>query len=493
MISRRDQNTNFLIILTIAIVTLAVRWFIMTSWVDMPGDGPTRAMYAYNWHKAPYWQTHGIWLPGYMYVSGLFNFIIDDPYISLRVLNLIFGTLSSIVFFLLIKRIFSTAIAVVSVSILAFLPMHVGLSASSMSDISFILEMLIGLLFIIKAAEANQRRHLYLSISLVALILSCMTRYEGWLFIPVYPLYYFLKTKRIGESLVILAALALYPFIWMLGNYLNEGKFLLGLSGVREYSTEVRTGLIKSTRNVARVTLAQIGWIVTLLAAVGIVKEMCDALRLRIKSEVTLYIAITAIIWLFLLYFGYVRGTTMMDRYFFLGIVLIIPFAVVPIEFVFKNQKKFISISIILLLLLFALAKTQSFPLERLTNKKPLRIQKVAEWLKNSEYRNEPVLLTRLWWESTYFPIFFPEIGKHDESYFIYAWCAGMSTERFHLFLRDHRPSIVITCDDDNKLIAETESMIGSVIDGQSLIKSIGEIKIYDITKQINLFLSKDM
>jgi hypothetical protein len=366
--------------------------------------------------------------------------------------------------------------------------MHIGLSASSMSDISFLLEILVGLLFLVKAADTDNGRTLYLSVSLAAFVLSVMTRYEGWLFIPIYPLYYFFKTRRLFESLLILVILSLFPCIWMLGNYLNEGTILLGLSGAREYSEEVRTGPVKTIRNVARVTIAQFGWVVALLSAAGITQKLYDAIRLKVKLEMGLYVAVTMIIWGFTLCYGYVRGVTMLDRYFFIGFVFVLPYALVPIAKLWKEKKSLFTLAALVLVLLFGIAKFQNHPFEKLTHNRPQRMQQTVQWLKGSKYSAGPVLLTRLWWESTYFPVLFPEIGKHDQNYFIFARHIGMSNERYEQFLEHQQPVLLITCDDDRKLIAKTESIIGARIDTRSLVHEVGVIKMYDIQKQVASF-----
>src|SRR5215475_4762872 len=74
-------------ILTVLAFLTRVAAFIFS--LDAPGDGPIKAIIAYQWAKEPTLGLSGHWLPGYLYLTGLVSTIIPIPWIALRLLNVV--------------------------------------------------------------------------------------------------------------------------------------------------------------------------------------------------------------------------------------------------------------------------------------------------------------------------------------------------------------------------------------------------------------------
>src|SRR5215470_5073838 len=108
-----------LVLAMLCLVTLAVRLGLFLVSVDMPGDGPSRAAMSYSWSKSPYLVTHGGWLPGFLYIAGIFNFFVSDPLLASRVLNLILGSATIPLYYLLVRRLYNRITALFASFLLA--------------------------------------------------------------------------------------------------------------------------------------------------------------------------------------------------------------------------------------------------------------------------------------------------------------------------------------------------------------------------------------
>ena len=153
-----------LIVIALFFLALPLRMIVMSITVESIADGPTRAIQAYLWAKSPSIITSGSWLPAYTYITGIFSFIIEDPWLSTRIFNTIVGSLTLSVYFLLLLRIYGINVALISSAILLFLPIHIGMSATSLTGISFLFSLVAGIWFFIKCSDAeyHSSRYVYL-------------------------------------------------------------------------------------------------------------------------------------------------------------------------------------------------------------------------------------------------------------------------------------------------------------------------------------------
>jgi hypothetical protein len=107
---------------------------------------------------------------------------------------------------------------------------------------------------------------------------------------------------------------------------------------------------------------------------------------------------------------------------------------------------------------------------------RPAEIKSLADWLKNSPYRESPILMTRIQGKSAYLSLYFPEIGSRR--YIIKYTVKDSDIQRF---LKSRRPSLLITCDDDDLVQARLENLLGTKFGEDMLIHTENYIKVYDI------------
>ena len=70
------KESNLQLSLTfITLAALSWRLYAFVRWMEGPGDGPRRAVMAYNWSQSPHFEWHGVWLPGFEYLTGAFSFM----------------------------------------------------------------------------------------------------------------------------------------------------------------------------------------------------------------------------------------------------------------------------------------------------------------------------------------------------------------------------------------------------------------------------------
>ena len=74
--------------------------------------------------------------------------------------------------------------------------------------------------------------------------------------------------------------------------------------------------------------------------------------------------------------------------------------------------------------------------------------------------------------------VFRPDIGAHDHGYFI---LRRRTVSRLEKYLKNRQPSLLITCDADDKFISQIEELLGKKFDLSHPVYSVAHIKAYDI------------
>ncbi len=491
----REKRYKLLIFVLLPLAAFVIRLLAVLFWIDVPGDGPARAILAYNWSRSPYIVIHDSgWLPGFTYQAGILSLIVRDPAVSTRVLNLAMGTFTLPVFYLLIRRVFGQSTALFSALVLVFFPLHIGLSASSLTEASFLFELVAGVALLIAAAENTRSRALYLGLSLLSLGLAVMTRYEAWLLIPLFPSYYILKTRKASTAILMMVILVAFPAAWLLGNRIYTGDFFYGFSGAfhgtRAGAGAYRAELLGAIKVISRKSVSHLGWILSLAIAWGAILQLAQVSRRKFNLERALYVLITSISWIFLLSVAIARVERLWDRYLLFGFVMTLPFASLPLFHYFKHSRQWRGVIISLAVVLvgasvlsiatsaFRVSTFDEFSPVYVTRKQPAEIKKVAEWLQRSSYRDDPVLLTSMDWQSTYLPFYFPEIGSRQ--LIVSSWTKDSDIQ---IFLENQRPSLLITRDGDDESWARVEGVLGRKIQADSLIHREGTVKVYDLKR----------
>lgn len=477
LLRRLSEKYESLFLICLVSVAFVLRLMGIIFYIDVPGDGPTRAIIAYNWFQSPYFSTHGAWPPGFMYLAGIFHFLVGDPVVSTRILNLILGTLTVPFFYLLVRKVYGPSAAVFSALILVILPLHVALSATSLTEASFLFEMIAGMVFLIIASERIKGQMLYLSLSLLCIYLALMTRYEAWPLIPLFPSYYFWKTRKAPIAILILLILLSFPATWILGNYLHTGDLFYGFSAAKIGAEAVGAqvvDLVSAIKIIGRKTITHLGWIISIAVACGVILQLIQAIKGKIDMERTLFTLVIFIFWSVMLYFAMVRGSSLFDRYLLFGIVMALPFAAFPFISHFNAYRQWLGVVTLVAIASLGVSMFSHRTFMYVTQKQPSEIKKIAAWLQDSSYSDDPVLLTKMGWQSTYLPLYLPEVASR---YLIVSFWVEDSTVKE--FLRDQKPSILITREGDEEFQSRIEALLGREISIEELVYKEGSINVF--------------
>ncbi len=169
-----------------------------------------------------------IWIiahgPVFPYLFASIVYFFDDPYISIRIVVAIIGSISVLVTYFLGKRLFGKTVGTMTGLLMVVNPEHWSESMQAITDIPFFLLFLCSLYFIYIGIENNKNMMLLLGGVLAGL--SALTSYTGLLILPIFFFYLILTgrfryfmTKKIFSSIVIVPSLMI--LLWIVYMSLN--------------------------------------------------------------------------------------------------------------------------------------------------------------------------------------------------------------------------------------------------------------------------------
>ncbi len=181
-------------------INLAIRWIYSESFAPDLNFGPLHT-----------YIISSLWL------LDKENFIILS-----RIISLVFGILFIGLYFCLIKELFNIKVAYFSAFLVSIYPLHIHLSSVSLAEVPAHFLLFTSLYFLYRFI--NYKKFFYLIISATALNLSCMLRFENWLFVFLFTGILFLKFRFSRYVYVFFTLSCIFPFIWMIVNYKYEGN-----------------------------------------------------------------------------------------------------------------------------------------------------------------------------------------------------------------------------------------------------------------------------
>jgi 4-amino-4-deoxy-L-arabinose transferase-like glycosyltransferase len=216
-------------------------------------DAVSRTRLAQYWHKnphlIPYGQEHHPtqYSPLPIYLMGLSLYLWNQPQFSPRLVSLIFGCLTLLPFYHLVRLAFGRRNALYASLFLALFSLHIKSSAIASSETIFCFFLLCGVYYIYKFKRQQRKSHFLLAA--LFMNLAAMSRYTGLLYILLLGLL-IVDRNRLRYSLkmgilfwvfcLILPGLwlwfqhnalgALYPFEFILGEHARIVKHFRGPS-----------------------------------------------------------------------------------------------------------------------------------------------------------------------------------------------------------------------------------------------------------------------
>jgi len=490
-INARHWSTAHQVAFALFLVALVIRGIVLVFTMEIGGDGPARAVWAYSWSSSPRILEPHIWLPGWVYLTGLATMLVGDPLNSGRMLNVILGSLTVPALYQLTRTIHGDKTAIISSTILTVLPAHVALSATTLGEIALIFGVVTGTMFVVLAAETTKRpRALYLLLCLMCMIVAITTRYEAWLLIPVLPAYYFWKTRRRIESAILLAGLSIFPMVWMGVSYFSLGELLPIYAAAIDVSNP--TGFVRTGYLLIQRAQSILGWPLVICSAWGLWLVAKQVWSRALSIDESLFLVISLLIGLFTVKFALDRGFMMYSRYCLFAFVLFLPFAALPIVRHFTRPRALLlSMAIVIL---GSWVSVKLFPYNMyVTSKDRLGadVAALSDWLQGSNYKDDAVVMTPISGWAWYMYLFDPDVPLDgafpnvSQKYMMIAYWVNDS--KLQDFIKNQEPRILITRlnDRDAPDRARLESLLGYSLTNDSLIHTQNKLQVFQLASPV--------
>lgn len=426
------------------VIAVALRSAVAVSTVDLPGDGPSRAALGYQWLAEPRLVRDGHWLPLGEVLVGLAHLLVPEPLWAARSLSLATGAASPALLALLAAGLWGRPAGLAAGLLLALLPMHAALSASSLIDVPSLCFLLAALLASRRLARAERPLGPLAGLALAG-ALATGTRYEAWLLLPIVPLHQLLAHGRPSRAALALLALSPVPAYWTLTALGGPAGLLEAFRYVSASAASVGGGsvpLLEALGIAGRKLLAVLGPATAALAPVGLAAGPAAAGRAARADAAAGSLLLLG--WSALLAgLAIGRGAALVDRYALDVAVFALPLATAAVREALRPGVRGLALALALAGST-ALATRSNPPELYLQRRIPGEVVELARFLDRERRPGEAILFTRAGWLPTYVPLLH-RLGRED--YRIVSWY--LDEPALRAFLARRRPALLVSHDGD--------------------------------------------
>jgi hypothetical protein len=310
--------------------------------------------------------------------------------------------------------------------------------------------------------------------------------------------YYFWRSRDAGRSAALLIILLMFPIYWMSTNYRYLGDPLPGgtmtLEGTQPVTLTVAAGMLLWK------AIVHLGWLPPLLPAGvigGVLLVMLCAIKGKVSPEILLHLVMAGMLWCFLVWLVAARGD-FQDRFLLVGLVTLLPFAGFLYSWLWGHRSRALLVATMLTVASFPLSVSAyqlavrvlrehqvPWPTNRLADSSPRYfvtfgtthgMDKIARWLADSRYRDDPILMTEMDYRSVYLPLYLPTIGGR---YFIVSHTS--IEDKIARFVLGRRPALLITVAEDGDLQGRIQRYLAARLEPERLVHTEGDVLVYDI------------
>lgn len=347
------KKTSWLLILVLYIISLLAAFLFLSErgYGYLAMDSFSRSDMGFLWSKEPFFfRQHGVWQPlqfiligsvsKLLRILGLGNGV--APIVVGIGVNVVFSAIITLVFFDLVRVLFSQKTAWIALLFSVSLPFFMYISLSGLSEpiyIAFILSAIWGFILFL---DKKEKKYLFFG-SFMALLAN-MTHMQGWFFTAAFILCLFFtwrQRKELFDSATPYTFLTasviplLFPLYWFYLNYKAWGNPLYFIQATKSYEKIKYSlpGYLRVLENMATMGLmAPLIAIIVIFAVTRLVKRWKELPEIQIK-----YIQIITFQFIlfnvpFLLKFSSINSSFSERRYLVLFIFLAIPLAAKYVE-----------------------------------------------------------------------------------------------------------------------------------------------------------------
>ncbi|MBL8015780.1 MAG: glycosyltransferase family 39 protein [Ignavibacteria bacterium] len=323
----------FKLIFQLIVIRSGLKW--------LTADDYSRTVISWDWLQAPRIYS-GVWLSFHFWLNGIFIWIFRDLTLAPVILSTLFSVLTMVYLYLLLEKIFTKEIAVISCLIYAVFPFQVWLSTSAMPETPFFFFVTACFYYFImwyRGLELRSPSHIYLILAAVSLNFANALRYEGWFFTIAFVIMVLIlsyKKFRFTRPMLINFGYAMISYItmiwWLWQNYHDYGDMFFFI----KETTKIYAGL--SSAGFVQRSIQYpffIFYIAPLTTVLGLWKIIRTVQNKRNGflgnfSLLRIFLLFNLIELVLLMFSGIVGsgGTNMISRYIVLNAILFFPFAV---------------------------------------------------------------------------------------------------------------------------------------------------------------------
>jgi hypothetical protein len=281
----RSRETMVALLVVIALALFARLLVLPFSTTDS-GDIAMRTWMAWRWLSDPEFITYGPLGPLHFYLIGATLALAPDPLYAPMGLHIIFGLMAPSLIYLFTKEEFSSSRAALLVAAMyALYPVAIRNSMTVRSETIFVVFMLASM-WLLAIARSNRGLPIHAAGAGLALTLSAMLRFEGWMLIPFLGVSLWRKPKL----MLLFGAIAMiHPVIWMIGNWMEFGNPLYSINWTSDFELEAMgkadrpfASLAVSAVTFAVQTLRGMNLLVGIVAVAGAVIALVTRDRARV-------------------------------------------------------------------------------------------------------------------------------------------------------------------------------------------------------------------
>jgi 4-amino-4-deoxy-L-arabinose transferase-like glycosyltransferase len=175
------SRTNTWIALTLISTGLLLRVLSYFFSDNAGGDASARVEKTAQWLQHPVSALFfGAYPPGHFYLIGFLSFLFGDVTFAGRILSLALGIGSLFVVWKLARMLYGDTAGMLSTAVFSLYSLHVGYSATSSSEVSYLFFLLLSMLFFFSYFHEGSNKAWFLAISGTCMSIAESIRYEAW-------------------------------------------------------------------------------------------------------------------------------------------------------------------------------------------------------------------------------------------------------------------------------------------------------------------------
>jgi len=209
-----------LILFIFIISTTILKIFLLQFVQYIDPDSVSRVFIANNWANNQYFIKSGNWGPVYFYIVGLFIMLFNEHYYLPIIINIIASSITVFVLFFVFTKIFSKNIALLICILYSLSPLIFRLSMQAMSETLFLLFLSLYVLNVIYGIFYN--KYSFFIVAGLFSTIATGIRFEN-IIITIITSLLIIKFTKIKYMFVFLFVSLVFPLFWLITNYFDKG------------------------------------------------------------------------------------------------------------------------------------------------------------------------------------------------------------------------------------------------------------------------------